>query len=583
MRRAPMTSRPLPALAAALAWALPGLALAIPAFPGAEGFGAEVTGGRGGEVLIVTSLAESGPGTLKEALETPGPRIIVFAVSGVIDLGDPNTDDIFDESDDNNILMIPEGDVTIAGESAPGAGITIRGRLYAGYDDGIGNIIVRHLRIRPPAWTGGGNGGQQYDTLRFAVNFGVIIDHVTLSGGVDETLDLYEGADITLQWSTLEEAATMGHPEGMHNYGVLNYGGRVSVHHTLFAHNRNRNPALATGPSESINNTAYNVRHAFINHNDASGQITVVGNTFIQGPNDSLFPFFFDGGENVSYYLADNAVDDPGEFSGVIDNPWTDPYFDGIGASESVRADAPFDFSGTYYLPVTVHPSDQAHADVKECAGAFPRDASTLRVLQELDDRTGSWGTKYPADLLEGLTPGQAPPDSDQDGMPDAWEVEHGLAPADPNDHSTMMPSGYTAIEDYLHERAAAIACGVPPDDTTTGGETTGDPGTTGGPTSGDPTGSPGTSDGPTSGGPDPTGGESNSGTSGQGPTTMSPGTDSGDTSGGTSVGSATATGGEQGGDEGCGCRSEDGRAPWWALLLLPLLPRRMSRRTAST
>lgn len=561
---------------------LPARADALPAFPGAEGFAAEITGGRGGKVIRVTTLAESGPGSLKEALQTPGPRIIVFEVSGVIDLGEPNTNSIFDESDNNNILVITEGDVTIAGQTAPGAGITIRGRLYADYDEGVGNIIIRHIRIRPPAWPGGGNGGQQYDALRFSLNSDVLLDHVSVSGGVDETIDLYEGRNITLQWSTVEEAATMGHPEGMHNYGVLNYGGRTTVHHTLFAHNRNRNPALATGPSEAINNTAYNVRHGFVNHNDASGQITVVGNTFIQGPNDSLIPLFFDGGESVKYWLADNAVDDPGDFSGVIDDPWTHPYFNNIGASSSVKAAEPFDFGGGTYLPVTVQPSADAHADVLACAGAFPRDATTLRILQELADRGGSWGAKYPADLLEGLTPGTPPPDGDHDGMPDAWEVEHGLDPADGNDHSKVMPSGYTAIEEYINERADAIACGaVDPGDPT--GDPTGDPATdTDGPNPDDPPGDSGddpTSGDPTSPGPTTGDGPTTSGgsdTAGQGDTTMSSapgGTDPGapgtDSAGGASGGQDDAS--------GCACRS-DGSAPtgaWWAALVLPLLARR--------
>jgi pectate lyase len=109
-----------------LSLAVAGPALALPAFPGAEGFGANATGGRGGAVIRVTTLAESGPGSLREALETPGPRTIVFAVSGVIDLGDANADDPFDESDGNNVLTIAHGDVTIAGQTAPGAGITAR-------------------------------------------------------------------------------------------------------------------------------------------------------------------------------------------------------------------------------------------------------------------------------------------------------------------------------------------------------------------------------------------------------------------------------------------------------------------------
>ena len=561
----------------------PAAARALPGFPGAEGFGAAVTGGRGGAVVKVTTLAESGPGSLAEALALPGPRIIVFAVSGVIDLGDPNTDDVFDESDASNVLVIAEGDVTIAGESAPGAGITIRGRLYAAYDEGVGNIIVRHLRVRPPAWPGAGDGGEQYDALRFSVNSQVLVDHVSVSGGVDENVDAYQAADFTAQWSIIAEGATDGHPEGDHNYGILGDAGRISVHHVLFAHDKNRNPALAVGPAESINNTAYNVRHGFVNHNDASGEITIVGNTFIQGPNDDLIPLYFDGGENVSYWLADNAVDDPGDFVGTIDDPWSDPYFaDIIGASAAVRADAPFQFGGGSYVPVTTQPSAEAHTAVLECAGAFPRDTVDARILQELADRQGSWGAKYPADLLAGLTPGTAPPDVDDDGMADAWEVQHGLDPADPDDHAMMMPSGYTAIETYLHGLADALACGEPPGETT-GPDPTSDGDTTtatSGATSGDPDTDSGDPSSPTnatnatsltSGASDsatgtPTSGDPG-GTGGGGSTTAATAATTGD----------TATAGENDGT-GCSCRGDSSGAPF-ALLLAALVPRRRRSR----
>ncbi len=561
------------ALVAALSLA-PAAARALPGFPGAEGFGAAVTGGRGGAVIKVTTLAESGPGSLKEALALPGPRIVVFAVSGLIDLGDPNTDDVFDETDSSNVLTISEGDVTIAGESAPGAGITIRGRLYAAYDEGVGNIIVRHLRVRPPAWPGAGDSGEQYDALRFSVNPQVLVDHVSVSGGVDENVDAYQATDFTAQWSIIAEGATEGHPEGDHNYGILGDAGRISVHHVLFAHDKNRNPALAVGPAESINNTAFNVRHGFVNHNDASGEITIVGNTFIQGPVDDLIPLYFDGGENVSYWLADNAVDDPGEFVGTIDDPWSDPYFaDIIGASEAVRADAPFGFAGDFYVPVTTQPSAEAHAAVVECAGAFPRDTVDARILQELADREGSWGAKYPADLLAGLSPGVAPTDADDDGMADAWEARNGLDAANPDDHATMLPSGYTAIETYLHGLADALACGETPGETT-GPDTTSD---------GDTTAATSDSTNDTTDSGDPT--TATSGASGEAdtntPTTGNPSGPGGpdDTGGGASTTAATTGDTATGEDNatGCSCRSTHGSP--WALLLVALLPRRRMRR----
>ncbi len=456
-----------------------------PAFPGAQGFGAGATGGRGGQVVKVTTLDESGPGSLREALETPGPRVVVFEVSGVIDLGEPNTVDVFDESDSSNVLVIAEGDVTIAGQTAPGGGITIRGRLYAAYDDAVGNVILRHVRIRPPAWEGGGAGGEQYDAVRFSVSDVVMVDHVSVSFGLDETVDAYEGIDQTFQWCVIGEADADGHPEGEHNYGLLNDGGRISVHHVLFAHDKNRNPALGEGPADSINNVAYNVRHAFVNHNDANGEFMLVGNYFKQGPNDTLLPFYFDGGEAASYWLEGNYVDDPGELVGYVDDPWSEPYFEDLGASPAVRADAPFDFSGGGYVEITVQDALEARDSVLELAGAFPlsRDVVDEQMVQDTTDGTGSWGARYPDDLYEGLVAGAPPVDSDGDGMPDDWESDHGLDPADGTDHDTITKSGYTAIEDYVN-CLADVLVGLPAEDcgggsgdadTDTDGDTDGD------------------------------------------------------------------------------------------------------------
>lgn len=546
----------------AVSMAIAGPALALPAFPGAEGFGANATGGRGGAVIRVTTLAESGPGSLRAALETPGPRMIVFAVSGVIDLGEANAADPFDESDGNNVLTIAHGDVTIAGQTAPGAGITIRGRLYAAYDEAVGNIILRHVRIRPAPFPGG-DGGEQYDGLRIALNQVAIVDHVSVSFGVDENVDLYEGSNITVQWSEIAEAATTGHPEGGHNYGLLNYGGRTSVHHTLFAHNRNRDPALATGPSESINNVAYNVRHGFVNHNDASGEITVVGNTFVQGPDDTLIPLFFDGGESVSYWLADNCADDPDEYTGCVDDPWGEPYFaENIGASEAVRAAAPFDFTGADYVAVTVQPAATAYGAVLDCAGAFPRDVVSVQLQQEIADRSGSWGGEQPADLMAGLQPSEAPTDADGDGMADAWELEHRLDPTDGTDHASVMPSGYTAIETYINELADALACGSPPGDT--------DGGESGGAEGGGVDSSAGAEAGPGSGGAGSAGGSDGGGaaTGASGP-----------------VGESGATSAAaDAGDGGCSCAASTGRFPgWWMILAAGVRRRRRPRRISSS
>ncbi len=429
-------------------------AQSLPSFPGAEGFGAVATGGRGGQVIKVTTLASTGPGSLQAALDTPGPRIIVFDVSGVIP-GDH---------------VVNHGDVTIAGQTAPGAGITIAGRLSGKYDDAVTNIIVRHIRVRP---THAGEPGHQFDAVQFSRNSQLMFDHVSASWGVDETFDVYEADDVTVQYSTITESATSGHPEGQHNYGLISGpdGHRISLHHNLFAHHKNRAPAIANGPAEVTNNLIYNVRHGFVHHNPANGQFNITGNVYVQGPNDALYPFWFDdetpgSDPALAYHLADNFIDDPGDYVGVVHDPWTEaslhPSFASLFAPATLFSPAPHDF--TTIVP-TLHPvskesSSQTSATVLAEAGAFPRDVVTTRILGEVQSRNGSWGVDAPSSLTTGLTPVAPATDLDDDGMADAWETAHELNPGDGTDHDTLMPSGYTAIETYINELADTLVYG---------------------------------------------------------------------------------------------------------------------------
>ncbi|MES9990829.1 MAG: endo alpha-1,4 polygalactosaminidase [Candidatus Thiodiazotropha sp.] len=421
----------------------------VKAFPSAEGFGANASGGRNGEVIKVTNLNLSGVGSLQAALDIDAPRIIVFEVSGVIE-GD---------------IVIPYGDVTIAGQTAPGAGITIHGRLTCQYSNPPDNIIVRHLRVRADHSTNPSVAGNQYDGIQCSRSSNLIFDHVSASGGLDETFDIFEATDLTVQWSTITRADTDGHPEGVHNYGLISgpNGANVSIHHNLFAHNGNRNPAVATGPAEIINNLVYNARHGFVHHNPASGDFNIIGNYYKQGPDNTLIPFFFDdensggGTPAPSYYLQDNYVDDPGDFVGSVDNPWLTPHlhssFENIdwGWDSSVaRADQKHTFSQA------IERIDDALTNydlVLSEAGAFPRDLIDSENVQEVNAGTGSWGTRIPADLMQGLSAGSPPIDSDGDGMPDDWENSRGLS-SSTDDHNTIMASGYTAIEVYINELA---------------------------------------------------------------------------------------------------------------------------------
>ena len=171
----------------------------LKAFPGAEGWGAASKGGRGGRVIKVTNLNASGPGSLAEACAADGPRIIVFEVSGVI-RGD---------------VRITKPYLTLAGQTAPGAGITVEG-VVSSYDYGIHDIIIRHLRVRPPREVGAGGDCIQLGGLgpTRSGTYNIILDHVSLSWGNDEMIDLYHAHDVTVQWCTIEESDDQGHSKG---------------------------------------------------------------------------------------------------------------------------------------------------------------------------------------------------------------------------------------------------------------------------------------------------------------------------------------------------------------------------------
>ncbi|MCL4854228.1 MAG: hypothetical protein KJZ78_22945, partial [Bryobacteraceae bacterium] len=264
---------------------------ALPAFPGAEGFGAASEGGRGGRVFHVTTLEPTGPGSINEATQASGPRTVVFDVSGVIK-GD---------------VLIKDGNLTIAGQTAPGGGITIEGRLRSQYsnwdlpaDDPnrfmYHDLIIRHIRVRPPQ-PGGING----DCIQLSDWDRVILDHVSVAWGNDENIDLCASRDVTVQWSTIEESdnhywpeGDPRHGEGTHNYGMIfGYEGKnISVHHNLFAHHMMRTPLNGAEPLDHRNNVIYDVDQGLSFHPQRMNRsrpgepiaANVIGNYFIEGP-----------------------------------------------------------------------------------------------------------------------------------------------------------------------------------------------------------------------------------------------------------------------------------------------------------
>ena len=403
---------------------------ALPAFPSAEGFGAGSIGGRGGRVIKVTNLDSRGPGSLRAACSAEGPRIVVFDVSGVIP-GD---------------VVIEHGRISIMGQTAPGAGVTIAGMLSTRYNppQTIDDVVVRFLRVRPT-----GTRGSSGDAIQFSQARRVILDHVSCSWACDETIDIYGAQDVTVQWCSIEESAVAGHPEGRHNYGLISgpQGERVSIHHNLFAHHARRCPAIANGPADVRNNVVYNFRDGLSHegHKPNDRGFNLIGNYYKRGPSDpKIFPFCFR--DNVSYYLRDNFI----EGVGTIQDPWAEAdklpglkYY----ARHGRRAADEFPVA-----KVTTHSPEAAYELVLQRTGCLPRDAVTRRIVREVRTGTGAWGRPGAEQLMQDLQPLRPPVDSDQDGMSDAWEKAHGLDPADGSDHRKVMESGYTAIEEYCHE-----------------------------------------------------------------------------------------------------------------------------------
>jgi hypothetical protein len=193
-----------------------------PAFPGAEGFGRYVTGGRGGQVIHVTNLNDSGTGSLRAALSTSGKKIIVFDVSGYIDL----------KSD-----LTVNDNTTIAGQTAPGEGITLR---YYTLNMKGSNVIVRFIRSRRSQIKDVNDGA---DATWGRNRTGIIIDHCSFSWSIDEVASFYDNRDFTMQWTTVAEGlANPGHSKGEHSYGGIWGGKSASFHHNFIAHVQNRAP-----------------------------------------------------------------------------------------------------------------------------------------------------------------------------------------------------------------------------------------------------------------------------------------------------------------------------------------------------
>jgi pectate lyase len=419
------------------------------AFPGAEGAGKYATGGRGGTVYEVTNLNDSGEGSLRQAIQKKETRTIVFRVSGTIEL----------KSD----LDIHYGNLTIAGQSAPGDGICIKGYPVSIKAD---NVIVRYIRFRL-----GNLNKVQGDTFSCRNRRNILIDHCSFSWATDEVASLYELHQSTVQWCIISEALNHSvHEKGNHGYGGIWGGDTVSFHHNLFAHNLSRNPRFNgaryqvswTDLVDFRNNVIYNWGDNSI-YGGERGNHNIVNNYFKPGPGTKKSVrnrvLNITTSENYPYgvfYVSGNYME--GNPAVTADN-WNDGV-DTEATVSKVKAASAF-----YSVPIPEQTAQEAYQKVMSSAGAsHVRDAVDKRVIAEVQNGTATYMGTY--SQRPGIIDSQeevggwpelsslpAPADSDHDGMPDEWENKHQLKPNDKSDGSQYsLSEAYTNLEVYLNE-----------------------------------------------------------------------------------------------------------------------------------
>lgn len=408
----------------------------VPAFPGAEGAGAMSRGGRGGRVIHVTTLADSGPGSLRAAVDATGPRTVLFATGGTIELASP--------------LHVREPFLTIAGQAAPGGGICLKNfdLIISTHD-----VIVRHLRMRP---------GDPMKKVVDGVSIGsgsrdVILDHCSVSWSVDECLSVSGGdiTNITVQWCLIAESLNRSvHHKGPHGYGSLvRADGDVSYHHNIYAHHSSRNPRPGTYEDEGKRGIILDFRNNVIygwgaraGYSSADrANINYVGN-FLKPNGSSKTPdhAFNVGGVKTRLYVADNFL--VGAEAANVDN-WKMI----SSVKPETRVDEPFPIA-----PVRTDPPQVAYEKVLADAGATKpsRDAVDARIVRQIREGTGRiLNSQTEVGGWPALATGTAPADGDGDGMPDAWEAKHGLDPRTSADGAADADGdGYTNLEEFLND-----------------------------------------------------------------------------------------------------------------------------------
>jgi hypothetical protein len=412
------------------------------AFPGAEGAGRLSAGGRGGRVLRVTNLNDSGPGSLRAAVDLDGPRTVVFDIGGTIRLASP--------------LRIRRGRITLAGQTAPGGGITLRDHpLVIAADD----VVVRYIRSRL-----GDESGVEADAISVERGRRIILDHVSASWSVDETLSIgsrYDPPergiyDVTVQWSVIAESLNAsGHTKGDHGYGSLvrgGHGARMTFHHNLWAAHRARMPRPGnynppsvdpTGPFlEFRSNVFYDWGGSHSGYNadtESRSTYAFVGNAYIPGPDSEGRWAFEESNPLARAWFEANSMADV-----IPAEAWT-------LVKDSERPGYRLDSRPEWAVPAPPV-GETVEAVLAQAGASRSRDSVDQRIIAGVRDRTGqiidsqSQVGGWP--VLDQGTPWV---DMDADGMPDDWERAQGLNPADASDGSAdRNGDGWTNLEDWL-------------------------------------------------------------------------------------------------------------------------------------
>ena len=424
----------------------------MPAFPGAEGFGKYTVGGRGGEVYAVTSLSDSGPGSLRHGIETAsGPRTIVFDVSGTIQLKSP-------------LRMEKKRHLTIAGQTSSGKGITLRDQGF--YIKHCEHIVVRYLRVR----LGDQNKekGDAPDVMTVDYNDHIILDHLSLSWGIDGNSDYRGNKNMTLQWLIYSEALNRSlHGKGSHAMAtsLRDCYGHTTVHHNIYSTSRNRHPTLGSGVAKGGTEWIVDFRNC-VNYNwsgptNLGGlQINVMGNYYRVGPLTKGAALAFQMKDHDTTrargYAQGNHFDGMPEIFNRDNFSAVDYTNSGSYMSTTRKRWAlaePVD-CGEFSLPE--QSAVDAYASCLVFAGcSLVRDTVDQRTINHIVNRSGALIDSQ--EEVGGWDPylmERCPArwDSDQDGMPDHWERKQGLDPEDRTDGSEdRNGDGYTNLEAYLH------------------------------------------------------------------------------------------------------------------------------------